>query len=334
MKTGNNRTCPVGSNLLFIGGIIFTFVVAELGILLAKLPVFSRFGSMISAILIAVVYRQAAGYPESIKRGVQFSAKVLLRVAIVLFGFRLNLATVMSEGLGLLARDVGTVVGAIAVTLLVSRWLKADENLSILLGVGTGVCGAAAIAAVSPIIGAKEEDTAVGVGLIALTGTAFTMIYTLLLPVLPLSLEQYGVWVGVSLHEIAHVAAAASPAGQDALAIALLAKLGRVLLLIPVCFALIYWMKSRSGKGTGAKIEFPWFLAGFVLTSVIGSYASVPASYMSKMTSTSSFLLASAMVGLGLNVNLRAVRSKAAKPLIAMICASVLLSIATYLSIV
>lgn len=334
MQNNDGRTCPIRSRLPLVGGVLFTFIVAELGIQLAKLPVFSRFGPMISAILIAFLYRQTLGYPEAVRKGVQFSAKVLLRTAIVLFGFRLNLAVIMREGLGLLVRDVGTVVGAIAVTLLVAKWLKADLTLSILLGVGTGVCGAAAIAAVSPIVDAKEDDTAIGVGIIALTGTLFTMVYTLLRPVLPLSALQYGMWTGVSLHEIAHVAAGASPAGQEALAIALLAKLGRVLLLIPVCFTLVYWMKSKSNRGAGAKIEFPWFLAGFVLTSVIGSYASIPAVYMSKLTSLSSFLLASAMVGLGLNVSFQAVRSKAAKPLIAMLVASVLLSIVTYLTIV
>jgi len=327
------RTCPIRSNVPLVLGVLFTFAVAELGILLARLPVFSRFGPMIGAILIAVLYRQLFGYPEAIRRGVQFSAKVLLRVAIVLFGFRLNLATVMREGLGLLVRDIGTVVGAIAVILLLAKWLKAETELSVLLGVGTGVCGAAAIAAVSPIIGAKEEDTAIGVGLIALTGTAFTMVYTLLRPLLPLTDAQYGTWVGVSLHEIAHVAAGASPAGQDALAIALLAKLGRVLLLIPVCLALVYWMNQKGGRKTGAKIEFPWFLAGFVATSVIGSYAAVPAAYMSRLTSLSAFLLASAMVGLGLNVSFQAVRSKALRPLLAMLLGSVLLSVVTYLTI-
>ena len=328
------RTCPIRSNLPLVGGVLFTFIVAELGILLAKLPVFSRFGAMISAILIAILYRQVMGYPEALRKGVQFSSKVLLRVAIVLFGFRLNLAVVMSEGLGLLVRDVGTVVGAIAVTLLLAKWLKADLNLSIMLGVGTGVCGAAAIAAVSPIIEAKEEDTAIGVGLIALTGTAFTIVYTLLRPLLPLTDLAYGTWVGVSLHEIAQVVAGASPAGNEALAIALLAKLGRVLLLIPVCLTLVYWMNQRSGKKAGAKIDFPWFLAGFVATSVIGSYTSIPTAYMTKLTTLSSFLLTSAMVGLGFNVSFQAIRSKALKPLLAMLGASVLLSIVTYLTIV
>ena len=318
----------------FIGGVVFTFIIAGLGMQLAKLPVFSRFGPMISAILLAVLYRQVAGYPEKIRRGVQFSGKVLLRVAIVLFGFRLNLAVIMREGLGLLARDLGTVAGALGVTLLAAKWLKADETLSILLGVGTGVCGAAAVATVSPIVGASEEDTAMGVGIVALTGTLFTIIYTFLRPFLPLTAPQYGVWVGTSLHEIAHVAAAASPAGQDALAVALLAKLGRVLFLIPLCFIIMYWVRRRSGQAGKAKVELPWFLAGFILTSVIGSYASLPAAWMARLTSMSSFLLTSAMASLGLNISPGAVRSKALRPLAAMLAASVLLSVVTYLTIV
>ena len=76
--------------------------------------------------------------------------------------------------------------------MILAKWLKADFNLSLLLGVGTGICGAAAIAAVSPIIKAKDEDTAMGVGIIALVGTAFSIIYTLLFPLLPISPIDYG----------------------------------------------------------------------------------------------------------------------------------------------
>ena len=89
-----------------------------------------------------------------------------------------------------------------------------------------------------------------GVGAIALTGTLFAVAYTVLRPFLPLSDVEYGMWAGVSLHEIAHVALAGAPAGQDALAMALLAKLGRVFLLVPLCFVLMYVMK-RKGKGDG-----------------------------------------------------------------------------------
>ena len=80
-----------------------------------------------------------------------------------------------------------------------------------------GVCGAAAIAAVSPILKAKEEDTAMGVGIIALVGTIFSIIYTILQPFLPLSASEYGIWSGLSLHELAHAALAGAAAGPDGL---------------------------------------------------------------------------------------------------------------------
>ncbi|MBJ3773795.1 putative sulfate exporter family transporter, partial [Klebsiella pneumoniae] len=81
--------------------------------------------------------------------------------------------------------------------------------------VGTGICGAAAIAAIAPIVKAKEEDTAIGVGMIALVGTVFAIGYTMLAPVLSLTPVQYGTWSGMSLHELAHVAVAAAPAGNE-----------------------------------------------------------------------------------------------------------------------
>ncbi len=337
VETLDNQTPePTGTYQKYLAsilGVAFTFVMAYAGTRLASLPILSRFGPMICAIFLAVLYRQVKGYPDRLKPGIQFSSKVLLRVAIVLFGFRLNLAVVMKEGLGLLVRGLGTVTGAILLTLTLAKWLKADRDLSMLVGVGTGVCGAAAIAAVSPIIGAKDEDTAVGVGIIALTGTLFTVIYTFLRPLIPFTPLEYGVWTGVSLHEIAHVAAAAAPAGEEALALALLAKLGRVLLLIPLSLILMYWAQSKNEQSGRGKVEFPWFLAGFALTSIIGSYAPIPTSALNRISTLTSLLLTSAMVGLGLNISLKTIGGRAAKPWLAVIIASVVLSAVTYLTI-
>ena len=104
----------------------------------------------------------------------------------------------------------------------------------------------------SPIVKAREEETALGAGLIALVGTIFAVGYTIIRPFLGITDIQYGVWSGVSLHEIAHVALAAAPAGQDALAIGLLAKLGRVFLLIPLSFMLMVWMRRKGKSGQSA----------------------------------------------------------------------------------
>lgn len=324
----------------WLGGIGFTFIIAVIGYGLAQIPGPDHIGPMACSIILAVVYRQIWGYPEAIRSGVEFSGKKLLRYAIVLYGLKLNIDVILNQGLPLLARGAITIVLAIGLTLLIAKWIKADMSLSMLLGVGTGVCGASAIAAVSPIVKAKDEDTAIGVGIIALMGTVFAITYTIIRTYLPLSDVDYGIWSGVSLHEIAHVALAAGPAGDDALTIGMLTKLGRVFLLVPLSFVLMFWMKKRS-KGTvesTTKAQFPWFLIGFIITSLIGSYVigtyiQISPKFMAFITGFSSFLLVMAMTGLGLNVSFHALRTKALKPLIAMTLASVVLSVVTYFSI-
>nr|WP_081244859.1 YeiH family protein [Sporosarcina sp. P33] len=323
--------------LAWVGGIAFTFLIALLGFFLAKVPGFDHIGQLACAIIIAVAYRQFFGYPEIIRSGIVFSSKRLLRTAIILYGLKLNISTVLSDGLGLLARDVGVIIFAILMTVWLAKVFKADKNISMLLGVGTGVCGAAAIAAVAPIIKAKDEDTAIGVGIIALMGTIFAIGYTILRPILPLDSIEYGMWAGISLHEVAHVALAGAPAGEDGLAIALLAKLGRVFLLVPLCFIFIFLMKRKNKETdeSNAKIEFPWFLVGFIVLSILGSYVfghSIPVSdnVMQGVFTLTTWLLTAAMVGLGLNVSLRDLKDRAMKPLAAMAITSVLLSVIAY----
>ncbi|MBM7566920.1 YeiH family protein [Paenibacillus sacheonensis] len=328
-----------------IGGIAFTFLFAAVGWSLSSLPGLHYVGQMACAILLAVGYRHFLGYPMALQPGIQFASKHLLRFAIILYGLKLNILDIYREGLGLLARDAVVVLFAIGGTLLLAKWLRADPKLSLLLGIGTGICGAAAIAAVSPILRSKDEDTAVGAGLIALVGTLFAVAYTLLRPLLGLTDRQYGVWAGTSLHEIAHAALAASPAGQDALALALLAKLGRVFLLVPLCLVLVLVRQGirrrKPGRGETEKaaLQLPWFLLGFALMSLLGSsgfghsFMQSQPGLMNGITTLTTFLLTMAMVGLGLNVNLRSLGGGVLRSLGAMLVVSLLLSAWTYLSV-
>lgn len=323
---------------LWIGGVLFTFFIAFLGYVLAKAPVFQYVGQMASAILIAVVYRHVFGYPEALKKGIAFSSKRLLRLAIILYGLKLNIYTVLLDGIGLVVRDAVIIVFAILFMLWLAKLLNAERKLSMLLGVGTGVCGAAAIAAVAPIIKAKDEDTALGVGIIALIGTVFAVVYTLLIPVLPFSITEYAIWSGMSLHEIAHVVLATAPGGEDALAIGLLAKLGRVLLLIPLCFIIIYVMKrkNRDEEAGETKLEFPYFLIGFIALSLVGSFILGPVipvheAIMDGISTITTWCLTAAMVGLGLNISLRELRKKAVKPLFAISITSIFVSGIAYI---
>lgn len=151
----NIRTSPTVS--VSAGGVAFTFLFALLAYGLAKVPGFNHIGPLACSIIMAVIYRQILGYPEKIRSGIEFSSKKLLRYAIILYGLKLNIDVVIHQGLGLLLRDVGTAVFAIVLTVFLAKWMKADSGLSLLLGIGTGICGAAAIAAVSPIVKAKKK---------------------------------------------------------------------------------------------------------------------------------------------------------------------------------
>ncbi|GGN62474.1 YeiH family protein [Oceanobacillus indicireducens] len=329
--TNNAKSFPY-----WLAGIAFTFFIALLGYLLALVPGFQPVGQLACAIVIAVLYRQLFGYPEILRAGITFSTKKLLRFAIILYGLKLNINTIFQDGIGLLFRDAIVIVFAIGLMMLLAKAWKADQNISFLLGVGTGICGAAAIAAVAPIIKTKDEDTAISVGIIALMGTIFAIGYTLIKPLLPFTAIDYGIWSGISLHELAHVAIAAEPAGEEALAMALLAKLGRVFLLVPFCFLLIYFLKfKRSEEQTQEKIEFPWFLLGFILMSMLGSYVlgsifPLPVKLLEGVSTATTWILTAAMVGLGLNVSLRDLRTKALKPFITIGITSICLSIFAY----
>lgn len=316
--------------LRWTGGVLFTFAFAAAGTAIAHLPGLARLGPMVIAILLAVAYRQIAGYPLALASGIQFSSRILLRLAVILYGFRVNMEMIFRQGWHMMAQDTVSVVLALVLTVLLAKWLRADFRLSFLLGVGTGICGAAAIAAVAPLVRAKDEEAAVGVGLVALVGTLFTIAYTFIRPLTPLTDFQFGMWAGTSLHEIAHVAAAAAPAGQQALAEAILAKLGRVALLVPVSLALLLWSVRLGKSGDRAAFTFPWFLLGFIGTSLLATYTPLPAPLLDTIAAAASWLLTAAMVGLGLNVSARNLFHRAAKPLVAMLLASTGLSIASY----
>jgi uncharacterized integral membrane protein (TIGR00698 family) len=331
-----------------IYGVLFTLAIAITGWGLALLPGLERIGPLACTLLLAAAYRHRFGFPAALATGARFSSGTLLRLAIILFGLKLNIGDMLQQGLPLLARSGGTVVFSLAVVWLLGRALRADRNLTLLLAVGTAICGAAAIAAVSPLLKSKEEDTAISAGLIALIGTVFAAAYTLIQPWLPMNEATYGIWSGLTLHEIAHVAMAASPAGSEALTDGMLAKLCRVALLIPLCFAIVCVTKHRNRtqnrgdlatpSSNSVKFPFPWFLLGFIAMSLFGSYTLpvlVPETdnLLHGLSLITTLLLGMAMAGLGLNVSLRDFRSRALRPFAAMLIASLLLSALTYLSL-
>ena len=230
----------------FMKGIMFTFMIAMISYILAKFPILHTIGALAIAIIFAMLYRQVMGYPEHIRPGITFASKRLLKFAIILYGLKLNMGDILVKGWKLLLIDIIVIIFSISLTLILNQIIKGNQDISILLGIGTGVCGAAAIAATAPILKSKEKDIAISVGIIALVGTIFALIYTAIEAIFNIPTITYGAWTGVSLHEIAHVVLAADIGGPEAMTFALLGKLGRVFLLIPLSIVLILYMRYKS----------------------------------------------------------------------------------------
>jgi len=324
MTTFNNKP--------FIFGILFTFIIAAISLISSKLPLLDKVGALTIAIVIAILFRHFKGYPESYRPGITFASKRLLKFAIILYGLKLNIFDVIGEGSTLLLIDGGVIIVSIGLMLLLNHYIKGDKAITLLLGIGTGVCGAAAIAAVSPILKSREKDTAISIGIVALIGTLFSLAYTVIYTLFTISPEVYGVWSGVSLHEIAHVILAADFSGETALRIGLLGKLGRVFLLIPLSIVLILVMNLKSqARNTNQRIEMPYFLIGFVLMAIFHTYVPIPQFIMQIIEPLTTICLLMAMVALGLNVSFKDLQDRAFKPLISVIIVSMILSTITFI---
>lgn len=241
----------------FVQGIGLTVLLAAAAKLLSYLPLLSIMGHLVIAIMLGLIWRVIIGVPEHAVRGISFSSKKLLRLGIILLGMRLNIQSVMEAGPQVLAMSIIHIAFTIAVVYSLAKWLKISDELGILTACGTAICGAAAVVAIAPQVKAKNEETAIAAAVVALLGTLFTLIYSFIYPLLGLSAHRYGVLAGATLHEIAHVIAAAAPAGNTAEDIAVVVKLTRVAMLVPVSLLLGIWMnrKERRDKKAGARVQ-------------------------------------------------------------------------------
>ncbi|CAC5594998.1 membrane spanning protein [Staphylococcus aureus] len=152
-------------------------------------------------------------------------------------------------------------------------------------------------------------------------------LYTAIYAIFSMTTNVYGAWSGVSLHEIAHVVLAGGFGGSDALKIALLGKLGRVFLLIPLTIVLILIMRFRSSESSSkGRISIPYFLIGFVIMALVNTYVTIPSVLLNILNTVSTICLLMAMVALGLNVAFKDLKNRALKPLMTIIITSICLS--------
>ena len=315
----------------FLVAMTVTLACSLMGKALATYPGFSLIGHLVLALLLGMSIQFFKKITTMARGGTGFIANKFLRLGIILLGFKLNLAILLSSGIQSLGFAAVIVTGMLCLTYLVCRLFNVEHTLAMLTACGCSICGAAAVMGVSAPLKAKSNDSVLAVAIVAILGTIFTLIEIGLQPVLGFSDLQFGIMAGLSLHEIAHAVAAGGVAGTVGMDNAIIAKLSRVLLLAPIAL-FIGFMEYRRNKDSTQEmsIPIPYFMGGFILVSAVGSYMNIPSVWIQDLVSIAYTLLGMAMAALGMNVNFDVIVQRGAKPFTAAFICSVILLGASY----
>lgn len=239
--------------------------------------------------------------------GLTVSAKRLMRIGVVLLGLKLSLGSIAQLGWVTILTTVGIVVLSFAGTFLIGRLFRLPGHQPLLIATGFSICGASAIGAMSGVVKPKDEEAATPIALVTLCGTLAIFVLPLFWHPLGLSAVQFGHWVGGGVHDVGQVVATAQLAGPAALAVAIVVKLTRVLMLAPTVAIAAIVERRRHVEGDPSIKRppiVPLFVAGFVAAVLVRSFVPLPPAVIDGADTAQTVLLAMALFGLGTAVRL------------------------------
>ncbi|PPI35142.1 YeiH family protein [Rathayibacter sp. TRS19] len=238
--------------------------------------------------------------------GLRFSSRSLMRTGIVLLGLKLSLIDIAALGWGAILVVVGIVLATFGLTWALGRALRLPGQEPLLLAAGFSICGASAIGAMAGATRAKEQEQATPVALVTLCGTLAIAVLPALQQPLGLSDVQFGHWVGASVHDVGQVVATAQVAGASALAVAVVVKLTRVVMLAPMVAVAAAVTRRRGGTGGTRPAIVPLFVVGFLAAVLLRTLLPLPEGLLAAADTAQTWLLAAALFALGSAVRVRA----------------------------
>lgn len=305
-------------------GILLIFLFACAAFYIGDARIFKELSisPMIIGIVLGMLYANSLRnhLPETWVPGIQFCSKKLLRLGIILYGFRLTFADVLAVGLPGIVVDSIVVTVTILGGVAIGRLLKMDSETALLTSVGSGICGAAAVLGAESTIQTKPYKSAVAVATVVIFGTLAMFLYPVAYRsgILGLDAGQMGIFAGSTLHEVAHAVGGGNAMGPDVADTAVIVKMIRVMLLVPVLLILGYLVGLRAAKGEGGsgKIAIPWFALGFLAVIGFNSFGLLPQGVVDVINYIDTFLLTMAMAALGAETSIDKFRKAGPKPFI------------------
>lgn len=296
----------------------------------------------ISPLIIGIVLGMA--YANSLRNhlpatwgpGIKFCSKSILRLGIILYGFRLTFQDVVAVGVPGIVIDCIIVAVTILGGVMVGKWLKMDSDIALLTSIGSGICGAAAVLGAEATIKTQPYKTAVAVATVVIFGTLSMFLYPIgyRAGIIDLTPDQMGIFSGATLHEVAHAVGAGNAMGDEIANVSIITKMIRVMLLVPVLLILGWWAAAsarkrlkaatagandnadgtaKAGKG---KVQVPWFAFGFLLVIGFNSLDLLPAPVVGWINDFDTFLLTMAMAALGAETSFDKFKQAGAKPFV------------------
>jgi uncharacterized integral membrane protein (TIGR00698 family) len=303
-------------------GVIFVFLLALISWWLGAL--IPLIGGPVFGITLGILINNTLGKPESTKNGIQFSSKKVLQWAIISLGCGLSLSKVWETGMESFGVMFISLLAAFAVAYGFGRLLHIPERLTILIGVGTGICGGSAIAAVSPIIEAEEVEIAYSISTIFLFNIIAVLLFPPLGHLLGLTDKAFGLWAGTAINDTSSVVAAGYLYSNMAGDYATIVKLARTTMIIPIAFlvAVFIGMRKKREANGGQTVQysfskiFPWFILWFLVASLFNTLGLFGAEAVHYLGIIAKFMIVMALTGIGLSADFRKMLKTGIRPII------------------
>ena len=297
-----------------INGVIFVAIFAAAATMISEFAFVKSLGisPLVIGIVIGIFYANTLhnNTPKEWSGGITFSAKKILRFAIVFYGFRITFQQIAEVGVeGFLVSLIMLSTTFVLGTWVGQRFFNMDRDTSMLSASGASVCGAAAVLATEPVLKAEEHKAAIAVSMVVLFGTIAMFLYPALynMGVFDMSAKEFGIYVGGTNHEVAQVVAvpASVPGASEEMAnAAVIVKMTRVIMIAPMLILLGIYLslsaKKSGGEAGGVKLVIPWFAVYFIGMAGFNSLGIVPQNIVALINQIDTFLLTMAMTALGI----------------------------------
>lgn len=314
-------------------GTVYVILLVTLSVALAVtyIPCVRSFGSWVTppvALFLGLAFALVFGQPFS-----GFNKKMskkLLQYSVVGLGFGMNIEASLASGKEGMLFTIVSVFGTLLIGWLIGRkMLKVDRNTSCLISSGTAICGGSAIAAVGPVIKAKDSEMSVALGTVFILNAIALFLFPAIGKLLGLDEQQFGTWAAIAIHDTSSVVGAGAAYGEEALKVATTIKLTRALWIIPVAFLTSFIFRTK-----GSKVNIPWFILFFVLAMVANTYLLCDYPQIGTVVSgISRKCLTITMFFIGASLSPSVLKSVGVKPLVQGVLLWVIISVGSLLFI-